>query len=134
MTKKRRHSFSRMRHFHGRKPYRHYSKDRGRKRSFITSLKVWLPVFCFILFILTYFEASAPMKFYEQVPLVVRFPLYLLTIFVALLTGYKIFLKLDYEPRTERGIFALRLLSGVYLLHHSYSCCLVFLLSLLQHF
>ncbi|MEM1515541.1 MAG: hypothetical protein QXL85_08485 [Candidatus Bathyarchaeia archaeon] len=111
MVKRKRHSFSWRRHFRGKKPYRHFNKDRGR-RGLLTSLKIWLPVFCPVYLILSYFEALAPMKFYGQVPLAVRFFLYLFTVFVASLTGYKVFLKLDYEPRTERGIFTLRLLSG----------------------
>jgi len=77
-------------------------KREKRKMIKITSLKLWFPVF-WILTILLY---------RQPIPTLLENLLFLFAIMVGLLTGYRIYQKLDYNPTSDSGIFGLKLLSG----------------------
>jgi len=68
----------------------------------ITSLKLWFPVFWLITFLLQD----------QPIPIELQNLLFIFASFVGLLTGYRIFQRLDYDPTSDRGIFGLKLLSG----------------------
>lgn len=112
-----------MRHFdkhrRARRNWRHrrprskrFSGFSWRLKRVLKSLKFWLPIFFIIYFVTLFLEAPSPTAFYVSVPLAVRIILYSFAFYVALLTGYRIFRKLDYEPKTDAGIYGLMLLSG----------------------
>lgn len=100
--------------------YRRHRQNRSKRfgspswrlKKIFKSLKFWLPVFFAIYFVILFLEAPSPVTFYTSVPFTIKVVLYLFAAFVALLTGYRIFRKLDYEPRTDAGIFGMMLLSG----------------------
>jgi len=81
-------------------------------RNFFLSLKFWFPIFLISVFLLSYMESSNPTEFYHNTSDLVRYLLYVFAGVVGLWSGYAIFKKCDYEPRTEKGIFGLKLLSS----------------------
>jgi hypothetical protein len=57
-------------------------------------------------------ERNNPVQFYQSVPDPIRYVLYVFASSIGIWSGYRVFEKCDYNPRSDRGIFALKLLSG----------------------
>lgn len=82
----------------------------GRTRS-IVSLKIWFPLFWGSVALVFFLEQGNPIQFYESVTEPARYFLYVFAGAVGLRVGYRIFLKCDVSPSSDRGIFGLKLLS-----------------------
>jgi|YelNatPaOPRAMG01_1025707.scaffolds.fasta_scaffold71488_3 hypothetical protein len=81
-----------------------------------TSLKLWFPLFWFIVGVLYLAEGKDPTSFYNSVPDPIKYMLYIFTAGISGWTGYKIFNKLDYNTSSDRGLFGLKILSGILLM------------------
>lgn len=58
-------------------------------------------------------EANDPVSFYNSVPEPLRYAIYLLAVGIGIWTAYIIFDKLDVHTTSDRGLFGLKILSGV---------------------
>jgi hypothetical protein len=83
-----------------------------RPRQLLLSLKLWFLVFWAIAGLLFLMERNNPTQFYQSVPDPIRYTLYIFASGIGIWSGYRVFEKCDYNPRSDRGIFALRLLAG----------------------
>lgn len=83
-----------------------------RPRKLLLSLKLWFLVFWAIVGLLFLMERNNPVQFYQIVPDPVRYALYIFAAGIGIWSGYRVFEKCDYNPRSDRGIFALKLLAG----------------------
>lgn len=83
-----------------------------RIRNFFTSFKLWFPPFWIVVILLVYVEADNPVQFYQIVSDPIKYSLFAFAFMIGLLSGYKVFRKCDYNPKSDAGIFGLRLLSG----------------------
>ena len=87
-----------------------------RQRKLVLSLKLWFLVFWAIVGLLFLMESNNPTQFYQRVPDPVRYFLYIFASGIGIWSGYRVFEKCDYNPRSDRGIFALKLLSiGIFI-------------------
>jgi hypothetical protein len=77
----------------------------------ITSLLIWVPLFWLTVGLVFLLEQGNPAGFYQGVPQPVRYLSYGFAVVVGLWSGYRIFLKCDVNPSSDRGIFGLKLLS-----------------------
>lgn len=83
-----------------------------RSRNLLLSLKFWFVVFWVTVGLLFLVERGDPVQFYNTVPDPVRYALYIFASVIAVWSGYRVFEKCDYNPSSDRGLFALKLLSG----------------------
>ena len=95
-----------------RQPILKKSRHIGLNRRWLTSLKIWFPIFLITTGCVYVLESENPVQFYESVSIEIKYFLYAFAGFIGLWCGYEVFKRLDYEPRTERGIFGLKLLSA----------------------
>jgi hypothetical protein len=100
------------------KPSRFRRGLRGswKSRNLLLSLKLWLPFFLIVVVLLSLMERDNPAMFYRSIPESVKYVFYIFASIIGVWSGYRVFDKCDYSPSSERGIFALRLLSGALLL------------------
>jgi len=87
-----------------------------KSRSLLLSLKLWFPIFWIIVGLLLVIEGGNPTQFYQSVPDVAKYVLYIFASIIAVWSGYRVFDKCDYNPSSDRGLFALKLLSGAVLM------------------
>jgi len=85
-------------------------------RNLLLALKLWFPVFWILVGLLSLMERGDPAQFYRSFPEPVRYVLYIFASIIGVWSGYRVFDKCDYNPSSDRGLFALRLLSGAVLL------------------
>lgn len=83
-----------------------------RSKNLLLSLRFWFIVFWVIVGLLFLLEKDNPVQFYHNVPDPIRYVLYIFASVVAVWSGYTVFEKCDYNPISDRGLFALKLLSG----------------------
>jgi hypothetical protein len=83
-----------------------------RPKKLFLSLKLWFPIFWVFVGLLFLMERNNPVQFYQSVPDPIRYVLYVFASSIGIWSGYRVFEKCDYNPRSDRGIFALKLLSG----------------------
>jgi hypothetical protein len=88
------------------------SRRNWRLRKLLSSLKLWFLVFCAVVAVVAIMERGNTLQFYLNTPDSVKYPLYLFASGVGILAGYKVFDRCDYNPRSDRGLFGLKLLSG----------------------
>jgi hypothetical protein len=82
-----------------------------RPRSLLLSLKLWFVVFWIVVGVIFLMENNNPTQFYQSVPDAIEYVLYAFASVIGIWSGYRVFEKCDYNPRSDRGIFALKLLS-----------------------
>jgi len=82
-----------------------------RLKNLLLSLKLWFLIFWVIVGLLFLIEGGNPTRFYQSVPDPVRYALYTFASVIGVWSGYRVFEKCDYNPKSDRGIFALKLLS-----------------------
>lgn len=83
-----------------------------RSKNFLLSLKLWFIIFWVTVGLLFLIERGNPVQFYHSVPDPLRYALYVFASIIGVWSGYRVFEKCDYNPRSDRGLFALKLLSG----------------------
>jgi hypothetical protein len=88
------------------------SRRNWRLRKLLLSLKLWFLVFCAVVVVVAIMERGNTLQFYLNTPDSVKYALYLFASGVGILAGYKVFDRCDYNPRSDRGLFSLKLLSG----------------------
>ncbi|MGA3061039.1 MAG: hypothetical protein ABSD92_11815 [Candidatus Bathyarchaeia archaeon] len=127
MSDKKKHHSHHSHHGHHRHPHpRPHQRPRPKPRLGIQSLRIWLPLFIIVVGIIAFTENGDPSKFYQSVPDFAKYALYIFTLWVSVLIGYRIFDKCDINPRSERSLFAMQLLSaglgaiGIVLIIYSY--------------
>jgi len=86
-----------------------------RLRNLLSSLKFWFVIFWTTVGLLFLVERGNPIQFYHSVPDPVRYALYIFASIIAVWSGYRVFEKCDSNPSSDRGLFALKLLSGAIL-------------------
>lgn len=82
-------------------------------KKLMISLKLWFPLFWFLVSMLYLIEGKDPTSFYNSVPDPIKYVLYVFAIGISSWTGYRIFDKLDVNTSSDRGLFGLKILSGV---------------------
>lgn len=82
----------------------------------IKSLKFWFPAFCVLVGILFLFDGNNPTAFYKSVPDSVKYILYIFATGIAGWIGYRIFGKVDSNASSDRGVFGIKLLAGLFLI------------------
>lgn len=83
-----------------------------RSRNLLLGVKFWFIIFWVTVGLIFLIERGNPVQFYHSVPDPLRYALYVFASVVAVWSGYRVFEKCDYSPRSDRGVFALKLLSG----------------------
>lgn len=91
--------------------FRHLPNVGLRPRKLLLSLKLWFLVFWAIVGLIFLMESSNSTLFYQSVPDPIKYALYIFASGIAIWSGYRVFEKCDYNPRSDRGIFGLKLLS-----------------------
>jgi hypothetical protein len=83
-----------------------------RSKNLLLSLKFWFIIFWATVGLLFLIERGNLVQFYQSVPDPLRYSLYIFASAIGIWTGYRVFEKCDYNPRSDRGLFGLKLLSG----------------------
>jgi hypothetical protein len=95
---------------------RYFSSVSLRPRKLLLSLKLWFLVFWVIVVLISFVESSNS-HLYQSVPDSLKFILYVFASIIGIWSGYRVFEKCDYNPRSDRGIFGLKLLSiGIFII------------------
>jgi len=84
-----------------------------KQNRFLTSFKFWFPMFWIALVFIYLAEGNDPVSFYNSVPEPLKYAIYLFAVGIGVWTGYIIFDKLDIHTTSDRGLFGLKILSGV---------------------
>ncbi|MEM3579909.1 MAG: AN1-type zinc finger domain-containing protein [Candidatus Bathyarchaeia archaeon] len=112
-------------HFERKQTSIHNKYDARNKRSLLrfqadwrtkelwASLKLWFPLFWVIVGVLYLAEGSDPTAFYKGVPDLLKYMLYIFAGGIGGWTGYRIFDKIDVNTTSDRGLFGLKILSGI---------------------
>ncbi len=87
-----------------------------RTKNLLKSLRFWLPAFLIIVGFLFLFEGNNPTSFYNSVPDAVKYVFYIFATGISAWIGYRIFEKVDSNATSDRGVFGIKLLSGLFLL------------------
>jgi hypothetical protein len=84
-----------------------------RIQSLLKSLKLWFVAFWVTVGLLYLLEGNNPTSFYNSVPDAIKYVFYIFAAGISGWIGYRIFDKLDTSPTSDRGVFGLRVKSGL---------------------
>ncbi|MCW4047950.1 MAG: hypothetical protein NWE99_10420 [Candidatus Bathyarchaeota archaeon] len=87
-----------------------------RTKNLLRSLKFWFISFWIAVGFLFLLEGNSPTSFYNSVPDPVKYVLYIFAAGISGWIGYRIFEKFDANPTSDRGVFGLKILSGLLLM------------------
>ena len=85
-------------------------------KNLLRSLKLWFIAFWITVGLLYLLEGNNPTSFYNSVPEAVKFVFYIFATGISGWIGYRIFERFDTHPTSDRGVFGLKILSGLLLL------------------
>lgn len=84
-----------------------------RTKNLLKSLKFWFVVFWANVGVLYLLEGNNPTSFYNSIPEAVKYVFYIFAAGISGWIGYWLFEKLDSSHTSDRGVFALRIKSGI---------------------
>jgi hypothetical protein len=87
-----------------------------RTKKLLTSLKLWFVAFWITVGVLYLAEGNDPTSFYNSIPDPLKYVFYIFAVGISGWIGYRIFEKLDTNPTSDRGVFGLKNLSGLFLM------------------